>query len=60
MKSRQFPTFEAAIAFLEERGKLEFFGREGHNCDIFIYNFTCEGRLFHLWIYENGKVEVKE
>lgn len=61
MQSKKFPSFDTARAYLEERGRLEFFGRIGDRAEIFVYNLhTHDGRLFRLFVYEDGKVEVIE
>jgi hypothetical protein len=61
MKSHQFPTFDAAIAYLKERGKLEYHGRIGHDSELCLYTFTQEGKKYEVRInYDTGKMEVRE
>lgn len=60
MQTRKFPTFEEAKAYLEERGRLEFFGTIGWNPQYFVYNlYLHDGRTFHINVYEDGLVEIR-
>jgi|GEM_PF-5631638 len=63
--TRQFPTFEEAIRYLESKGTLEFFGRVGTNAEKCLYRFTLhDGRKYLLNVHitgeEIGKIEVTE
>lgn len=61
MKTRKFPTYDEAITYLSERGKLEFFGRVGDRAEIYIYKFTLHsGKIYRLNVYQDGNVEVRE
>jgi hypothetical protein len=61
MRSRQFPSFKEAIAYLEERGRLEYFGRAGLNYEYCVYNFHHnDGYMYRVNVYDNGKVEIRE
>jgi len=57
---RKFPSFEEAIAYLEERGKLTFFGWNGLENEYAVYNYQHhDGRRFHVNVYKDGKIEVR-
>lgn len=58
MKSRQFPSFNDAIAYLESKGELRFHGRAGSYAEYCIYTLTIGIRVYELKIYMDGKVEV--
>lgn len=59
--THQFPSFEAAVAYLEERGTLQYFGRNGRMAEQFIYIFTHkDGRVFHVDVYNDGKMVVEK
>lgn len=59
MKSRKYPTFEAAKADLESKGKLEFFGRVGLNYEACLYKIHLnDGRTYTIKIFNNGTVEL--
>lgn len=60
MKSRQFPSFEDAVRYCEERGSLKYFGREGSNFEYCVYTLTIGNRVYHLFIYANGKLVVTD
>lgn len=64
MKSRKFATFAEAIQYLEERGTLKYFGREGHDFEYCVYNFVCRGITYHLSVYiegeKTGLVRIRE
>jgi hypothetical protein len=53
-------TFEEAKAYMEERGKLEFFGRIGENATCFVYTLTTSWKTYRVFIYDDGKVEVMD
>ncbi|WP_426455400.1 hypothetical protein ACP26L_36000 (plasmid) [Paenibacillus sp. S-38] len=56
---RQFASNDEAISYLEERGKLVYFGREGLRAEKYCYTLTLPNRLvYHLFVYEDGLVEV--
>ena len=60
-KSRKFPTIEKAITYLEERGKLEYFGRAGQNYEYCVYKFTHKyGMVYHLSVYDDGTVVIRD
>jgi hypothetical protein len=59
MKSRKYPSYEAAIADLESKGKLEYGGWEGQLDGFYIYSFQLTGGLkYILFIYKNGLVKI--
>jgi len=58
MKSRKFPTYDEAKAYLESVGKLQFFGRVGNNAEIYVYTLTIGAKEYHLNVYADGKVEL--
>jgi hypothetical protein len=60
MKSRKYPSFNEAIADLESKGKLEYFGWEGQTEGYYVYSFTTKGILYRLRIFKDGKVEIRE
>lgn len=61
MRSRKFPTFDEAIKYLEERGKLEYFGRVGYRAEQCVYTFFHrDGRVFGLRVHDDGKVEITD
>lgn len=61
MKSRQFPSYEEAKKYLEERGTLQYFGRAGINYEYCVYTLTLHnGIKYHLSVYDDGKVEIRE
>ena len=60
MKSRQFPSFDDAVKYCEERGSLKYFGREGSNFEYCVYTLTIGNRVYHLFIYDNGKLVVTD
>lgn len=61
MKSRKFESFDAAIAYMEERGKLEYFGRIGRHYACYIYTLHLHtGWTYKLRVYDDGLVEVVE
>lgn len=56
---RQFPTRESAMSYLEERGTLQYFGREGYNFEYCVYTFTLDsGKKYGLFVHDSGLVEV--
>lgn len=58
-QKRKFETFEAAKAYLEERGTLEFFGKEGYNYEYCVYRFSLHsGKQYGIYVHDNGLVEV--
>jgi hypothetical protein len=58
MKSKQFPSMEEAKAYMMERGKLTYFGTEGWNPEKYGYTLTIGVRVYHLFMYKDGLVEV--
>lgn len=59
MKSRKYPTFQAAKSDLESKGKLEFFGRVGLNYEACLYRITLHsGSKYAIKIYDDGTVEL--
>lgn len=58
-KRKQFPTYEEAIKYLEERGRLEFHGRDGREYEYCVYTFYHhDGRKFYVDVYNNGLMVV--
>jgi hypothetical protein len=57
MKSRKFPTFDDAKAYLESRGKLDFFGKVGDRDQCYVYTLTIGVKVYHLLVTD-GLVEV--
>lgn len=56
---RQFPNREAAMAYLEERGTLKYFGREGMRYEKCVYALTThDRRVYTLFLSDDGLVEV--
>lgn len=60
MKSRKYPTFDEAITYLKSKGELKYWGRIGDKAEICHYTYKCNGELFRLNIYDDGKVEIRE
>lgn len=60
MKSRKFTSFEDAVKYCEERGTLKYFGREGSNFEYCVYTLTIGMKVYHLFIYDNGKLVVTD
>lgn len=59
MKSRKYPSFQAAKSDLESKGKLEFFGRVGLNYEACLYKIHLyDGRVYSIKIYDDGTVEL--
>jgi hypothetical protein len=58
MKSRKYPSFNEAITELEKIGKLHYWGRI--DADTCLYTYTVGGEMFRLYIFEDGKVEIRE
>lgn len=59
--TRKFPSLEAAQSYLKERGRLEYFGREGRYAEVYIYLLHLpDGRKYHVNVSNEGKVEVME
>jgi len=58
MKLPTFKSREEAKSYLEQFGTFEYFGRDGHRGDLYVYNFhQRDGRIIPLNIYEDGRVE---
>jgi hypothetical protein len=57
MKSKQFPSMEAAKAYMEERGKVEYHGVIGNN-EYYVYTLTIGSRVWMIDIYADGKLVV--
>lgn len=61
MKHRKFPSFADAKAYCESKGKLTYYGREGtFERPFYVYSLEFEGISYHVWIYEDGLLEVRE
>lgn len=60
MKSRQFPSFDEAIAYLESKGELKYWGRVGIRAEICYYTLTIGRVKYMLYVHEDGKVEIRE
>jgi hypothetical protein len=59
--NRQFHSFDEAIAYLEERGRLQYFGRAGEKFEYCVYKINLhDGREYRINVYLDGKVEVIE
>jgi hypothetical protein len=58
MKSKQFPSMEAAKAYMEERGKLIYWGREGTDAKTYVYTLTIGGKVHHVLLEEDGYLRV--
>ncbi|CAG7651271.1 hypothetical protein PAECIP111802_04922 [Paenibacillus allorhizosphaerae] len=51
----RFATYEEAMAYLEERGKLVYFGRVGNRAETYVFNIHLpDGRVNGLFINEDG------
>jgi hypothetical protein len=60
MKSRKFPSFNEAIAYLESKGELKYWGWEGQTEGYYVYTYLFEGVTYNLAIFKDGKVEIRE
>ena len=58
MKSRKFPTFEDAKAYMEKAGEVKFFGRAGERYTQCIYTLTVGSRVYHISLHDDGLLEV--
>ena len=59
MKSRKYPSFQAAKSDLESKGTLQFFGRVGLNYEACLYKIHLyDGRVYSIKIYDDGTVEL--
>ncbi|MDB5054922.1 MAG: hypothetical protein JWM44_2972 [Bacilli bacterium] len=58
MKSRKFPTFDEAKAYLESRGKLEFFGKVGDRDQCYVYTLTVGVKVYLIFVWNDGLLEV--
>lgn len=58
MQSKKFPTLEEAETYLQSKGTLEYFGREGRYAEIYVYGLTIGNKKYGLLVHENGYVEV--
>jgi hypothetical protein len=58
MNSKQFPSMEEAKAYMEERGKLIYWGREGTDAKTYVYTLTIGIRVYHILLHENGNLRV--
>lgn len=59
--TKQFATLEEALSYLEKRGTLEYFGRNGRNAEQYIFLLHLpNGRTYDVTVYDNGKVETWE
>lgn len=57
MKSRKYPTVEAAYAHLESIGELKMFGRAGTDYEFMVCRLIHnDGREFTLYVYRDGNV----
>lgn len=55
MKSKQFPTFDDALSYMEEAGTVKYYGREE---DIFIYTVTVGSTIYQIMLSESGLLKV--
>jgi hypothetical protein len=55
MQSKQFPTFDDAVAHMEKAGEVKFFGREE---DIYIYTLTIGNTIYQIMLNKNGFLKV--
>jgi hypothetical protein len=54
-----FHSLEEAMAYLEQRGTLKFFGRAGSNYEYCVFTFISKAkRLYHLNIHMDGRIVV--
>jgi hypothetical protein len=57
-KSRKFTTMAEARDYLTERGKLEYFGRDGIDAKTYVYTLTIGVRVYHILLRDDGFVTV--
>lgn len=58
-QKRQFDNREEAMAYLKERGDLQYFGRDGHRYEYCVYTLTLpSGKKYGVDVYDDGRVEV--
>jgi hypothetical protein len=55
MKSKQFPSYEEAVTYMNERGEVKFWGTEGK---AYVYTLTIGIKVYHLLVHDDGLVEV--
>jgi hypothetical protein len=61
MQQHQFESFEAALAYLNERGTPTYWGWIGQLEGYYLYTFVAQtGIKYTLAVYKNGKVEIRE
>jgi hypothetical protein len=60
MKSRKFPSLEAAQEYMRERGELKYFGREGTDARTYVYTLTIGVKVYHILLVENGTLFVMD
>lgn len=59
MRSKQYESFNSAISDLESKGKLSYQGRIGLMAEICLYLYESNGNRYTLYVYLDGKVEVR-
>lgn len=60
LTKRKFYSREEAKAYLEQKGKLEYFGVVGDRGEKYVYNLTTpDGRLHRMLVHEDGNIEIK-
>jgi hypothetical protein len=55
MQSKQFPTFDDAVAYMEKAGTVKFIGREE---DVYIYTLTIGNTVYQIMLHEDGMLKV--
>lgn len=58
MKSRKFPTFEEAKAYMEKAGVVKFVGRDGDQYQTYIYTLTTGSKIYQIKLSQDGHLEV--
>jgi hypothetical protein len=62
-EQHKFESYEAAMTYIKERdygNTLKYWGWEGQLEGYYVYTFITGGVKYHLAIYKNGKVEIRE
>lgn len=61
MKSRKYPTTEEAYTYLNSVGKLEMFGRAGHDYEYMVCKLTLHnGKHYFVDVYNDGWVRLPD
>ncbi|MCU6797980.1 hypothetical protein OB236_38230 [Paenibacillus sp. WQ 127069] len=60
MKNEKFSSLEEAQSFMEERGKLKYWGREGTDCSDYVYTLTIGIVVYHILLHKNGTLRVMD